>query len=447
MRICNGSIQGRSITIKGNIEETPPSPQRDTVTGFFDESVLSLELDRLIGAAKNKPLAVTLALLQLENFYEIRNWVGKSEANFLLSDIAQMLGKVLPRDVLVCRCPHYEFALLLSNECSLNAVKITDRIKSELQTLASATIPPQLELKCGVGLATLDELNYSADVLLARARHNLTQYYYLNDFGAPNPFLVSIDRDTVLKAIQSGLRNDSFRLSYQPIVNISGGGYAEFEVRCAAPEPFAAIPSSAMFEFAVLNAFGEVIDRWVIRRCMRLLQMGRPQNLRLTMNLSQNSLVSCDFFPWLVEMLRDYPGMQERLLFQISEIDILTSQHHMTYFCEQLQELGIALTINHFGCTPNPFRYLPIVQANRAKLDVSLLERINESARNRKLLRDTVGKLHEHGLRVTAGMVEDMILVPLLWRAKLNFVQGNCFQAATDSLHFQFHQSINLSLH
>lgn len=447
MQPRNVTLQGRSSVISRHIEQIIPPLQRDTVTGFFDESVLTVELNRLLDSAKNQPLAVTLALLQLENFYEIRTWVGKSEANLLLSDIAQMLGKALPPNVLVCRCPQYEFALLLTNECSLNAVKITDRVKSELQTLASATVPPQLELKCGVGLATVDDLSHSADVLLARARHNLSQYYYLNEFDAPNPFLVSIDNKTIQRGIQTGLRDDSFRLSYQPIVSLNESSREEYEVRCAAPQPFASIPSSTLFEFAVLNALGEVIDRWVIRRCMRLLQIRRPNNLHLTINLSQSSLINSDFFPWLVEMLRDYPGVEEKISMQVSEIDILISQHHMTHFCEQLEDLGIKLNINHFGCTPNPFRYLPIIQANRVKLDVSLLERINESAKNRKFLRDTVGKLHDQGLRVVAGMVEDMILVPTLWRSKINFVQGNCFQAPSEALNFQFHEDSNLALH
>ncbi|NKB34783.1 MAG: EAL domain-containing protein [Pseudomonadales bacterium] len=373
--------------------------------------------------------------------------MGKSEANLLLSDIGQVLGKALPANVLVCRCPHYEFALLLTKESSLNAVKITERLKAELQSIASTTIPPQLELKCGVGLANVDDLTQSADVLLARARHNLSQYYYLQDFDNPNPFLVSIDSETVLKGIQTGLREDSFRLSFQPIVSLKDDEREHYEVRCAAPESFAAIPTSAMFEYAVLNAFGEPIDRWVIRQVFRLFQFGRKANLQLTINLSQNSLVSADFFPWLQAELKEYPGIREHVIFQVSELDILISQHHMTFFCQQLADLQLTLSVSHFGCTADPFRYLPLISAHRVKLDVSLLERINESANRRKLLAETVAKLHEHGLRVTAAMVEQMLLLPLLWRANVNFVQGNCFQAPTDYMNFQFNQRFSLSVH
>ena len=358
-----------------------------------------------------------------------------------------MLARSLPTNVLVCRCPHYEFALLLTNECSLNANKITEKLKLELQNLASSTIPPQLELHCGVGLAALDELTHSADVLLARARHNLSQYYYIHDFDAPDPFPVSIDSETVLGGIRTGLEENSFRLSFQAIVSLKEDDLQHYEVRCSAPESHGIINSAAMFEYAVRNAYGEQIDRWVIRQALRLLQFKRQENLQLTVNLSQNSLVSAEFFPWLQEELKEFPNLQTQLLFQLSEIDVLISQHHMNYFCQQLEALQIQLCINHFGCTPNPFRYLPLVRAQRVKLDVSLLEKINESAIRRKRLGDTVAKLHEHGLRVTAGMVEQMIYLPTLWRANINFVQGNCFQAPSGQMDFEFSKSASLSIH
>ena len=358
-----------------------------------------------------------------------------------------MLSRALPPKVLVCRCPHYEFALLLSNECSLNAVKITESLKIELQQVASSAIPPQLELKCGVGLATVDDLTQSADVLLARARHNLSQYYHLRDFDNPNPFSVSIDKETVLNAIRNGLKEGNFRLFFQPIVSLKEDDARHYEIRCAPPLVFAAVPTAAMFEFAVLNGFGERVDRWVIQQAIHLLQTSQNEASYFTINLSQNSLVSAEFIPWLTTLFGAKPELQNQLLFQISEIDVLTSQHHMTHFCDQLNQLGIRLSINHFGCTPDPFRYLPLLSAKQVKLDVSLLERINESANRRKLLTDTVRKVHDRGLRVVAGKIEQMTLVPILWHAQVNFVQGYCFQAPSQKLDFNFNSSIALLLH
>lgn len=421
--------------------------QQDALTGFFDESFFTEKLEQVLQAKKFEPIEVTLALLQLENFYEIRTWVGKSEANLLLRDIARVLNNALPPNVLVCRCPHYEFALLLSDECSLNAVKITERLKIALRQVASSAIPPQLELKCGVGLATVDDLTQSADVLLARARHNLSQFYYLQDVNSPNQFLISVDKETVLDAVKTGLKADSFRLFFQPIVSLQEDQHKHYEIRCSPPLSYAGIPATTVFEFAVLNGFGERIDRWVIQQAVHLLQSHQQEVSHFTINLSQNSLVSAEFMSWLTALLGANPLIQEKLVFQVSEIDVLTSQHHMTHFCDQLDLLEIKLGINHFGCTPDPFRYLPLLTAKQVKLDVSLLERINESASKRRLLTDTVTKVHNHELNVVAGMIEQMISIPELWRAKVNFVQGNCFQAPAEKIDFHFNSNISLTMH
>ncbi|MDP6416478.1 MAG: diguanylate cyclase, partial [Gammaproteobacteria bacterium] len=147
------------------------SPDRTVLSGFPDA-----KLDQILQESHSEPIAATLALLQLGNFYEIRHWVGKSEANLLLSDIARLLKKSLPDAVTLCRCHHYEFAALLLNECSINARPITDRAKQALHSAVSSVIPPQLELKCAIGLAVLEPTIPSAEVLFARARHQLSYF-------------------------------------------------------------------------------------------------------------------------------------------------------------------------------------------------------------------------------------------------------------------------------
>ena len=116
----------------------------------------------------------------------------------------------------------------------------------------------------------------------------------------------------------------------------------------------------------------------------------------------------------------------EQLVFQISEIDVLIAQHHMDYFCHKLNPLNINLCVSHFGCTANPFRYLPLLCAHSVKLDVSLPEKLRLNPMKIQLLKRTINQLHETGLRVIAAMIDDISLLPLLWLSKVNFAQGYC---------------------
>ena len=417
------------------------APRRDPLTGLFQQDYLGQQVEKTLLKCRQGPLEATLALLQLENFYEIRSWVGKSEASLLLSDIARLLQKSLPDKAVLCHYQHYEFAVLLLDECSINACLITDRVKLAVQSAVSAWIPPQLELKCGIGLAKLSRSIPDADVVFARARHDLGQGHQHGDMPA-----LQIPAETALRRLRCALKENQLRLTFQAIACLKEDGLQHYELRTCLADADAGLPAAILFETAVQNAMGEAIDRWVIEQAFRVLRQNRRERLRLTVSLIQNSLVSPKFFPWLENRIGHFGQVAEQLVFQISEIDVLIAQHHMDYFCHKLNPLNINLCVSHFGCTANPFRYLPLLCAHSVKLDVSLPEKLRLNTMKIQLLKRTINQLHETGLRVIAAMIDDISLLPLLWLSKVNFTQGYCLHKPNSVMNFEFLKDETLSL-
>lgn len=421
-----------------------PLNTQDPLTGLPTETTFKNQLDRLLQHARQKSVTATLALLQLENFYEIRTWVGRSEASLLLSDIARELKKALPPSVVLCRCEHFEFAALLTNECSVNAQLITSRVKTALQSALSATIPPQLDLKCAIGLSQIDGQIPSAEVLFARARHSISLAHSRQRHAEH----ASMARpEATLDHLRQALKDNNLQMNFQPIVNMQGDGIPRYEVRVALLAPGLAVPTDLLFEIAVQNALGGALDRWVIAKALRHLGLRRGSDLLFFINLTLNSLVSPGFLPWLEHRLQQAAIEPEQLMFQISEIDVLIAQHHLQHFSAGLKKLGLRLCITHFGCTQEPYRYLPLVQADMVKLASGHLENVANEIHKRKQLRATVDKLNSYGIRVMAGMVEQVSVLPVLWKSRVNFVQGYCFQAPGTSLNFHFLSEQTLGLH
>ena len=417
------------------------TPRRDPLTGLFEQDYLGQQVEKTLLRCRQGPLEATLALLQLEKFYEIRSWVGKSEASLLLSDIARLLEKSLPDKAVLCHCEHYEFAVLLLDECSLNARLITDRVKLAMQSTVSASIPPQLELKCGIGLAKLSRRIPSADVVFARARHDLGLGHHRGDIPA-----LQIPAETALRRLRRALKENQLRLSFQAIACLKEDGLQHYDIRTSLAHGVVELPADVLFETAVQNAMGEAIDRWVIEQAFCVLRQNRRETLRLTVSLTQNSLGSPKFFHWLENRISHFGRVAEQLVFQISEIDVLIAQHHMDYFCHKLNPLNIRLCVSHFGCTADPFRYLPLLRAHAVKLDVSLLEKLRLNPMKIQLLKRTINQLHETGLRVIAAMIDDISLLPLLWLSKVNFAQGYCLHKPNSVMNFEFLKDETLSL-
>ena len=296
-------------------------------------------------------------------------------------------------------------------------------------------MPRQLELKCGVGLAKLETNIPSWPVVFARARHNLSLAHHHRELPA---HLVSISPDVALTQLHAALECPELKLNFQALVRLAEDPLQHYEVRCSLAHHEQSLPTLLLFETAAKNALGEQLDQRIIEQIMRRLSGDAIPNRRLVVNLSHNSLVSIHFLRWLQERLNGRRPFASQLVFQISETDALIAQHHLITFCEFIEKVGCKLSLSNFGCTPKPLRYLSLVPAAYVKLDTGLLRKIDVNQANLEYLKSLIEELHERGIRVIAPILEQLPLLPLLWQANIDFLQGNCLHAPSTSMNFEF---------
>lgn len=416
--------------------------KKDALTGLHEQRYLCHAIDECLRRSRRGELGGTLALLQLENFYEIRTWVGVSEADLLLADIAQLLRKTLPRRVLLCRCHNYEFAALLLADASVNAGAITEKLKQALLNAVSPVLPPQLELKCGVGLAKLDPNIPSWPVVFARARHNLRLAHRHGELPTQ---LSATAPDVALKQLQVALARPRLTLNFQAWARFDEDSQPHYEVRCALSNQPDRLPTVLLFETAARNALGEQLDRRVIEQVLSRLEGDANTDARLIINLSHNSVVSLPFLRWLEDKLTEAPSIAPRLVFQIGETDALIAQHHLAAFCEVIERLGSAVSLANFGCTPKPLRYLSLVPARYAKLDASLLDKIDANADQLESLQTLCSQLHGKQIAVVAPLLERPAVLPLLWQARVDYLQGYCLHPPGTAMEYSFVKNQRLS--
>lgn len=409
--------------------------EKDALTGLHGQKYLCDAIDACLEQSRRRSLTATLALLQLENFYEIRSWVGLSEADLLLTDIAELLKATLPKRVLLCRCHNYEFAALLIADASVNARLITDKLKQALLSAVSPSLPRQLELKCGVGLAKLETNIPSWPVVFARARHNLSLAHHHRELPA---HLVSISPDVALKQLHATLERSELELNFQALIRLAEDPLEHYEVRCSLAQNEKSLPTLLLFETAARNAIGQQLDRRIIEQVMRRLSADAIPSRRLVVNLSHNSIVSIPFLRWLESMLSKKGALASQLVFQISETDALIAQHHLNTFCEVIEKLGCKLSLSNFGCTPKPLRYLSLVPASYVKLDTTLFRKIDVNQTNLEFLNSLIVELHEREISVISPMLEQLPILPLLWQANVDFMQGNCLHPPSTSMNYEF---------
>lgn len=426
-----------SSSISANPAIPNPLAKVDTLTGLPLESLFREEVEDCLAQCETQSSMASLALLQLANFYEIRSWLGPTEANILLGEIVRTVSQSLPATVLACRCKNHEFALLFREEYSNQALQVMEKIRALVESTASSTIPPQLSLQCAMGLTTLNERTPSVDVAFARARLNISHTgNELNLLGEE----YTKDHETVTTQIQQGLLRKGFNLLFQPIVSLDKDGTEQFEVRTQLDDSIGVTSSQLIYEVASQYALGERIDRQVIEKTFRKIGQSKGDAPLFTINISLDSLTSSTFLNWLRQALVRFAIPPQQIIVQISEIDILIAQHYLQQFSKTLYQLGISLSVRHFACTPDPLNYLPLLKLCQVKFDASLLTELHNQSAQRKRLREFTTALKARGIRPVAAMVEDATLLPLLWEVGISNLQGHCLEPPSADLQFEFPQ-------
>ena len=278
-------------------------------------------------------------------------------------------------------------------------------------------------------------------MVFARARHSLSLAHQQPELATQ---LAAVRPELALKQLTAALDCPKLELNFQAWAHFREDSYQHYEVRCSLSQGQSQLPTVLLFETAARNALGEQLDRRIIEQLLTLLGTRASTRLRLIINLSHNSVVSMQFLHWLETTLASDRHIAEQLVFQISEIDALIAQHHLVTFCEVIEKLGCRVSLSNFGCTPNPLRYLSLVPASYVKLDSAMLNKIDVNLDKLESLNSLSAELRARQISIVAPMLDRLSTVPLLWQARIDYLQGNCLHQPADSMDYEFLNTLAL---
>lgn len=418
---------------------------QDLVTGLPNRSGLVTRIEAAIAHAIEERGENVLALTRLQGFEDFLALVGRAAANYVLVDTATLLRQFTPADTLVAHCGEGEFAVLISGPDNAAKAQALLASAATLNSRLQALLPAGADLGLSIGSTFINELTPSAELAIDRARHNLT----VRENSGPatvapeDPYGTS---EQMFQRLEEAFAHEDFILVFQPVVSLKEDGLERYEVRIRLQDHGTLIYPPRFLELANQHGLGEQIDRWVCSKSLQLLHERQNPALNLTLNLTHNSVISEAFLPWLQQQMLARRIQAGQLILQLSELDVISSPAHVTRFCTQLRALDIPLSITHYGCTLQPGQYAALDDAEFVKLDKSLLQDIGQDAGKRERLNTTVKSLHARGLLVIAPMIDQIELLPLLWQASVNFVQGNCLQEPSARMDFNFVQDEEITL-
>lgn len=411
---------------------------RDLVTGLPARKRMLDAITRQVSHAVYRGETATLMVVELENFDAVRSVAGRADSNLMLADFTSELRRLSPPGAHCGRISDSGFAILLPGtdgpEPFLEQVPELNRTLQDL-------LPERMQCRLSAGMAVISGESADAETLLVRAQHNrVLRANQRVELGT------EARQHRQLKQIRRALNGGGLSLVYQPVVSLREDGLERYEARVRLQDGDQLIHPADFLETVTQHGMGMELDRSVIGKALDLLANSDSENLRLIINVTLNSLSNDTLLGWLASTLRKKRLPARLLILQISEIDVLSAPREVEVFCERLHELDIGVSIAHFGGAMDALHHLKPLSPAYAKLDRSLLSGIDRDAGQRDRLQQLIKGLHARGILVIAPMVERMEFLPLLWQAKVNFVQGNVLREPSATMDFGFVQDQEITL-
>ncbi len=371
---------------------------RDGLTDLPNQRAFDEDLAREMEAATRYGDALSLVVLDLDDFKFLSDAHGRAHGDTLLQRIAGLLSGLRAGDR-AYRTGGDEFAVILTHT---NATGVRAAGRRLGAVLADAGIA------ASVGVAVMREgheahgLVAEADAALREARrHGGGTLVHFDDIRDA----VAVNRPETVRAVHRLLAEGDITTAFQPIWSLESGTLVAVEAltRPAAHYGLAG-PAQA---FDVAEHLGQVaaLDRLCVASALRAARE-IPPGVLLFINLAPQTLEQQAGDPWLAESVRRSGLPSERVVVEVTErfggrVPAVLSG------LRALREEGFQIALDDVGSGNSGLEMLSQVGADFVKLDQSIVAAAPTEANARAVLLAMATFARQTGAFVIAEGIED----------------------------------------
>ncbi|MCW8899509.1 MAG: EAL domain-containing protein [Gammaproteobacteria bacterium] len=456
MEFSSASMEGEScsqIIIRDQAQSKELEKQlnvlskQDLLTGLFNHTYFIEQADKMISRAVDGQVKGSLLYIMLDKYDDIKNAVGISGRDHVLTDIATLLKEKISNLGLLARFEGAVFTLLLTNADQAQAEKIADGICKLIHNHISEVNQKSVTTTSSIGLTTINETTTNLQDVLSRAEKGAlaAEKSGGNQFSIFNPAIEELAEKEQYSVwankIKVALKENKFQLVYQPIVSLRGepGAHYEVLVRMKDEDGSEILPAEflpAAEEMGLIN----YVDRWVIAHTFMLLteRIKNGASTRFFIKLSSGSLTDLEFLPWITERIKSLRLDADSLVFTLNESTALNYLKQAKVTLQGLRSINCRVGLENFGTEQNMFQSLKHLDVNYLKIDSSLALNLKDSIENQEKLKAIAEEANAKSILAIAAFVEDANSMALLWQSSVAFIQGNFLQQPDSELKYEF---------
>ena len=405
--------------------------ERDSLTGLYNRHRFQTELERMLADAGRHQATAALLYFDLDEFKTINDHFGHKAGDALLIRVAGEVSGLTRRNELLFRLGGDEFAVLMPGADRAQAEALAERIVRTIGQIPFRQNSQTLHISSSLGIAFYpehaadqDQLVACADAAMYQAKHagkNAWRAYRADLDSTPE----MVSRLSWNDRLTRALEQDLFELQFQGVYATGSQTLVHLEALIRLRDEVSGdiVPPALFIPVAEKSHKIMEIDRWVLRRVVRLLAE-HADAPPIAVNISGRSFDDPSLPGFIIDLLREYRADPARLLVEITETAAVSDLTDAERFIEAIKEAGCGVCLDDFGAGFASFAYLKHIRVDTIKLDGMFIRNLPHDHDNQVFVRGMVEVARGLGKTTVAECVEDAATLRLLAELGVDKAQG-----------------------
>ena len=425
--------------LRGLTRQMSYQATHDALTGLVNRREFERRMAEALDIARRGEQSHVLCYLDLDHFKAVNDSGGHQAGDSMLREVAKLMREAVRDSDTVARLGGDEFALLLIGCPLKKGRQIADDLTKSIGEHRFVWRDRIHQVGASIGLVELARDSGSLEEALAAAD---SACYVAKKQGSTNGGGVAVysARDEAvarhsgeihwLRTLQNALRNNLFRLYWQPIVPAHGtnghGPAMEVLVRLTDEHGQDLQPVELVRAAERYRLMG-LVDRWVVQTTLTALGRGAidlPAGRSLAINISGQTLSDAQFPEFVVESF-DQSGVDPaQVCFEISEASVVANLDAARRFVGVLHGMGCQFALDDFGSNLGSFASLKNLPMDYLKIDGSFMRNLARDSVNQAMVTATIKLARSLNFKVIAEQVEDAAGLDAARAIGVDYLQG-----------------------
>jgi polar amino acid transport system substrate-binding protein len=418
---------------------------RHKLTNLPNQLQAKADLNKLFSKIHLHDKKLALALIDIDNFSQIRSIIGYEQSEHVLIRFGQYLQQRT-------KASSYELYHTFSNNFLISfpviervedVIAFCQQIQQGLTTLYKINDVP-FHLTASIGISIYPDSGSTLN-LLDRAYMALSEaqksgygkiYIYKKDV-----FKKRYDEMELFNEIHQALASEEFEVYYQPIVRAKDAEVvaAEALIRWKHRE-YGYVPPDVFIP--LLEKSGYIIDlgRYVLAEVLKQQkrwELFKFKPIEVSINMSLVELESKGFLEHVTQKLAEHQVAPELIKFEITEGLAMSNESQVNRQLHELKKLGVSLSLDDFGTGYTSFSYLKKIPADIVKIDKSMVDHIVQNGEDQRIVRAMIDLGHNLGMKIVVEGIETREMADLIISYGCDYLQGYYFGKPQPAYEFQ----------